>query len=255
MSLVETNPFNTILFNDLQSHTEEVLQQTPGPHYAAFDADGTLWNEDIGEQFFQYQIDNCQLSTLKDKDPWDYYLTTKAADPTRAYLWLAQINVGQPLARVRTWAKQASDRKKIQIFESQKKWISWLRKKNVGIFIVTASVQWAVEPMAHKMGVDLDHVLGIRTRVDHKGLVTDRQEGPITWREGKVQALLNRTRGIPPVFACSNTYGDVPLLEISLGDKLCIQTQTEKKPLNTEEEKLRFYAEKRKWKTHHFFKI
>ena len=28
---------------------------------AAFDADGTLWDVDLGENFFQYQIDNKQV--------------------------------------------------------------------------------------------------------------------------------------------------------------------------------------------------
>ena len=252
---METNPFSTTFLNKLQSRLEDIIKKTPGPHYAAFDADGTLWGEDLSEQLFQYQIDNCQLSTLEDKDPWDYYLTTKAEDPVKAYLWLAQINAGQPLSKVRVWARQASEKKETHIFESQKKWITWLKEKNIEVFIVTASIQWAVEFMAHQVGVNPDHVLGIKTQVDNKGLVTDKQEGPITWREGKALAFLNHTRGVPPVFACGNTYGDISLLEISVGDKLCIQTQTgKKKSLYEEEEKLRLYAEKRNWNIHHFFK-
>ena len=214
---METNPFDADILNKLENHIEGVIKKTPGPHYAAFDADGTLWNEDVGERFFQYQIDHCQLPTLKDKDPWDYYLTTKKKNPVKAYLWLAQINTSQPLLKVKNWARQACEKKEIQVFESQKKWISWLKEKNIEIFIVTASVQWAVEPMAHKMGINPNHVLGIKTQLDNKGFVTDKQEGPVTWREGKAKALLNRTRGIPPVFCCGNTYGDIALLESSIG--------------------------------------
>ncbi len=250
---METNPFDKTLLNKLQSHTEKIIEKTPGPHYAAFDADGTLWNEDLGEQFFQYQIDHCQLPTLKNKNPWDYYLTTKKKNPVKAYLWLAKINTGQSLSKIKTWARQACGKKEIQVFESQKKWITWLKEKNIEVFIVTASVQWAVEPMAHKMGISPKNVLGIKTREDSEGLVTDKQEGPVTWREGKAKALLNHTHGIPPVFCCGNTYGDIALLEISTGDKLCIQTQTKKNSLYEEEEKLRLYAEKKDWNIHHFF--
>jgi len=251
---METNPFDKTLLNKLQSHTEEITKKTPGPHYAAFDADGTLWNEDLGEQFFQYQIDHCQLPTLENKDPWDYYLTTKKKNPIKAHLWLARINTGQPLLKVRAWARKACEKKEIQVFESQKKWITWLKEKNIEVFIVTASVQWAVEPMAHKVGINPHHVLGIKTRVNNKGLVTDKQEGPITWRKGKAKALLNHTQGIPPVFCCGNTHGDIALLEISTGNKLCIQTQTGRNSLYEEEEKLRLYVEKKDWDIYHFFK-
>ena len=251
---METNPFDGDLLNKLQNHMEEILERTPGPHYAAFDADGTLWNEDMGEKFFQYQIDHCQLPVLKNKNPWDYYLTTRKKDPIKAYLWLAQINAGQPFFKVKNWAKEASEKKETEIFESQKKWVAWLKERNVEVFIVTASVQWAVEPVAHRVGIDPDHVLGIKTQVDSQGLVTDKQEGYITWREGKARALLNKTRGVSPVFCCGNTYGDIALIETSTGCKLCIQTQTEKNALYEEEEKLKLHAEKKKWNIHHFFK-
>ena len=252
---MEANPFSPDLFRELQNRTEEIIKKTPVPHYAAFDADGTLWNEDLGEQFFQYQIDHCQLPSLENTDPWDYYLTTKNTDPLKAYLWLAQINAGQSLCQVRIWAKKACEQEKTQVFESQKKWINWLKGKNVRIFIVTASIKWAVEPMAHKLGVDFDQILGIKTRIDNKGLVTDKQEGPLTWREGKALALLSHTRNIRPVFCCGNTYGDIDLLETSLGDRLCIQTQTKKNSLYEEEKRLKSYAEKKDWRVHHFFKI
>ena len=107
--------------------------------------------------------------------------------------------------------------------------------------------------MAAQLGVDFDHVLGIKTKVDEKGLVSDKQDGPLTWKQGKPQALLARTQGVFPIFCCGNTYGDIALLESSTGEKLCIQTQTEKTPLYHEENKLKLHAEKKHWKVHHFF--
>ena len=38
---------------------------------AAFDADGTLWDTDLGEAFFHYQIDNKLVSL--PSEPWSHY--------------------------------------------------------------------------------------------------------------------------------------------------------------------------------------
>lgn len=230
------------------------MERESGPYYAAFDADGTLWDSDLGEQFFQYQIDHCNLEALKKVDPWEYYESTKKVDPVKAYLWLAQISQGQPIEQVRAWAKQAVDTSGARIFESQKKWIQWLQEQGVEVFIVTASIQWAVEPAAHLVGIPSSHVMGIQTKVDRQGRVTTEQDGPITWRQGKAEALLQRTKGVRPVFCAGNTLGDIALIETSVGGRLCCQTQVEENGLFEEELKLYQHATQHDWPIHHFFK-
>lgn len=251
---MEKHAFDTQLIHSLQKDILKILKEEPGPHYAAFDADGTLWNNDLGEGFFQYQIDHCNLKALQGLDPWDYYDTTKKVDPPKAYLWLAQISAGHSLQQVRQWAKQAVEKSGAKVFQSQKNFIAWLQSQGIEVFIVTASVQWAVEPAAHLVGIDSDHVLGIQTRVDSDGLVTQEQFGPITWRAGKATALLERTQGKKPLFCAGNTYGDTALLEISNGARLCVQTQVEENFLFEEENKLYQHAIQNGWPVHHFFK-
>ena len=80
---METHPFSKAFLNQIQNHLEKIMENSSGPYYAAFDADGTLWNEDIGEKFFQYQIDHCFLPELEKKDPWEYYLKTKKKTPEK----------------------------------------------------------------------------------------------------------------------------------------------------------------------------
>lgn len=251
---MEKNEFSESLVKKLQHQVTEAMQKTEGPYYAAFDADGTLWNSDMGEQFFQYQIDHCDLETLKNRDPWKYYEDTKAVDPVKAYLWLAQISQGHSLEQVRRWAKESVEKSGAHVFESQKKMISWLQNQGIEVFIVTASIQWAVEPAAHLVGVDFDHVLGIQTKIDKDGKVTEEQFGPITWRQGKAEALLERTQGVAPVFCAGNTLGDISLIETSAGAKLAIQTQVEHNGLFQEENKLYEHAKQMNWPIHHFFK-
>lgn len=250
---MKAKPFDNSLIGEIKKNVLKAKEQNEGPHYAAFDADGTLWDSDLGEQFFQFQIDCCNLPALQGIDPWNYYETTKKQDPIKAYLWLAQINAGFPLSQVRSWAKEAVQKKGANVLEPQKELIAWLQKNGVEVFIVTASIQWAVEPAGELVGIPFDHVMGIQTAVDSQGLVTEDQLGPITWRQGKATALLERTQGTPPIFCSGNTYGDIALLETSVGERLCIQTQNEANSLYEEEIKLREHAKPLGWKIHNFF--
>lgn len=225
------------------------LIQNSGEKIAAFDADGTLWNNDLGEQFFQFQIDHCNLKSLEGIDPWEYYDTTKKVDPPKAYLWLAQISAGQNISTVKKWAKESLNHFEINIFEPQKKLIKKLIDNKFKVYIVTASVKWAVEPAAHLLGLSEDQVLGIETEVIN-GVVTDKQKGPITWRQGKAEGLLKVTNGLKPSLCSGNTYGDIALLDQATDLKICIQTQTEKNFLFEEEYKLREHALSQGWYIH-----
>lgn len=245
MNVIECGkPFTEELISKINT-----LAKFSGPKIAAFDADGTLWDNDFGEQFFQYQIDHCDLNSLKNIDPWDYYDTTKMIDPPKAYLWLAQISARQKLSQVRLWAKDSLNHFTVKPFLPQKNLIKFLKENNFKIYIVTASIKWAVEPGAHLMGLSEDDVIGIETEVEN-GVVTEKQKGPITWRQGKAEALLKATNGVRPLICSGNTYGDISLLELAQELKICIETQTEKNFLYEEEDKLRIYAKKHNWHIH-----
>lgn len=200
------------LFSQLKIAVREARTRQVRP-VAAFDADGTLWNTDLGEALFDYQIRNNLLPQLP-KDPWAHYQSLKVEQSHEvAYLWLAQINSGLPLAQVRTWAKAAVDElAPVPLFREVKELISLLLELEVEVYIVTASIKWAVEPGAHLVGLKPEQVIGIETRVEN-GIITEHQHGPITYRRGKVDGLLARTDGQTPFFAAGNTEGDLPLLE------------------------------------------
>lgn len=227
------------------------LREHQGPRIAAFDADGTLWDADAGETFFDWQIHNSKLANMP-ADPWKHYLDLKKPDPRVGYVWLAQINQGHPLAQVREWAKQCFDEMSPwPVFESQQKLIAELKSLDFEVFIVTASIKWAVEPFASLVGIDYDHVIGIETEV-RDGIVTNQPKLPLTWREGKAQGLLTRTGGVRPLLACGNTYGDTALLESATHLRLAVSTQNENTSLHEEEEKLAVAARANGWLQHPF---
>lgn len=179
---------------------------------AAFDADGTLWSTDAGENFFQFQIDR-KLVPMP-ADPWAHYEGLKELSHPEAYVWLAQILKGRKLSEVRAWSHEcvASYAGGMPIFPWMRDIIGFLRESGVEIFVVTASITWAVEPAAELLGIPADHVVGVETAVEN-GIVTSMPYGPITWREGKVEGLLRRTGGKKPFFAAGNTMGDFHLIE------------------------------------------
>lgn len=81
------------------------------------------------------------------------------------------------------------------------------------VYVVTASIKWAVEPGALFLGIPADNVIGVNTKV-HNGVITDQIDGVVTWHEGKVDGLLKKTNKAP-FFAAGNTIGDLALLELA----------------------------------------
>ncbi|MCB0362547.1 MAG: haloacid dehalogenase-like hydrolase, partial [Bdellovibrionales bacterium] len=164
---------------------EKVIDESEGPFYAAFDADGTLWDTDIGENFFHYQIENRLVENLPP-DPWEHYLKLKKEiSPPAAYLWLAQINRGHSLEEVRAWSQECNKKgPAIPYLKGQKKIISFLHSKKVNVYVVSASIKWAIEPAAAIFDIPQERCLGVKTKIDPKGIITDIQDGPITWQKG-----------------------------------------------------------------------
>ncbi len=246
------NEFSPALWSKLERELETAVRETKGHRIATFDADGTLWDADAGETFFDWQIRNCALPAFKGLDPWQKYRDLKNPDPRVGYVWLAQISKGASLNEVRSWAATCfREHQPWPVFDSQRLLIEKLRSLDFEIFVVTASIKWAVEPVAALVGIDFDHVIGIETEVVN-GIVTDIVKPPITWRDGKAVGLLARTGGVRPILAAGNTYGDIALLELATHVRLALSTQESAGGLFDEETKLVEHAVRETWNVHPF---
>lgn len=235
-------------------NTISIVKSAQEKPCVAFDADGTLWDFDLGEEFFKYQIKN-KLVPLP-KDPWNHYhnLKLKNNDPREAYLWLAQINEGLPLSTVRKWAQSAVEElNPLPVFEAQKKIIQLFQSEKIDIYVVTASVKWAVEPGAQLLGIPFENVIGVQTSISADGKVQFEQGGPITYREGKVKGLLHFNNNRIPFFCSGNTTGDFELLGSASHLKLAVSgcRELESKLYKTEVE-LQEKASALGWETHKF---
>lgn len=218
---------------------------------ALFDADGTLWDTDLGENLFHYTIDN-RLVELP-QNPWEHYLDLKKknGDPRDAYLWLAQIYKGQTLEQVRKWADQAlQSLQPFPIFDDQRKLIDLLKRHQVTIKIITASISWAVQPGARSLGLQDTDVIGVETRV-HDGIVTDEKSGVITYRGGKVEGYKAHYTHTP-FLAVGNSEGDVELLEYSSHLRLAVSAANREDKLYKSEFQLQEIAKNKNWHFHRF---
>ena len=217
---------------------------------AAFDADGTLWNTDIGEYFFEFQITNNLLKNLPDH-PLKTYSEKKSINAREGLAWLAQINSGHPLEEVRQWAQDAANQFiDIPVFKPQQELIQWLHSENIPVYVVTASCKWAVEPFAEKyFNIPKENVFGIETEITN-GRVTEEVLNPITWREGKAEKF-QKEFGTSPTFASGNTMGDEALLA-SANVALAVRANPKDHPLFNTEEELFQIAQNKDWLTYSF---
>ncbi|MCX7977528.1 MAG: haloacid dehalogenase-like hydrolase [Bdellovibrionaceae bacterium] len=221
----------------------------PQERIAAVDADGTLWNTDLGENFFNWIIHEKKVPL--PKDPWEHYRKLKSKDPCTAYLWLAQILADVELTKVQQWANCAVEQYPPPIFPAMQRLVTLLHNSGFKVYVVTASVKWAVEPGANILGIPQDHVLGFATVIKNER-VTGIQSGHSTYREGKAKALLEATGGIRPLLAFGNTPGDLFLLESAKAFAMAVSSAPSGSELFKSEMELQKIARERGWITHRF---
>lgn len=244
-------PYPTEFWTQIEKTILE-LKSAQKPLIAAFDADGTLWDTDLGENFFYHQIDHKQVPL--PPNPFEHYLEMKKInnDPRQAYVWLAQINQGKSLDQVRKWAQEAFEIiRPNPIFSEQQRLIDLLKNHGAQIYIVTASIKWAVEPGAMALGLGAENVIGVETAVKD-GIVTDTPVLPITYRTGKVEALLAKTKGLQPFIASGNTMGDYELLVNATHLRLAVSAASRDDRLFKTEQELADQATEKNWMSHRF---
>lgn len=246
---VKFKDFSTEVWQKINSTLEQVLERDERP-IAAFDADGTLWDTDLGEAFFDFLIRHKKVPL--PVDPWTHYENLKAQDHRIAYLWLAQVCQNQNLETIRQWTEQSlKELIPVPVFGPQLQLIDYFLMKNVQVYIITASVKWAVEPGAALFTLPKENVIGIETEIIN-GKVSDKQKGIITYRQGKVDALLEKTYGKKPFFACGNSEGDQELVQCATHLSMAVSATHRDDKLFRSESKLQQLAETKGWLHHRF---
>ena len=157
-----------------------------------------------------YSLGRVPPGGAADAAAWTGEVTTTINQP---YAWLAQLMAGYRPQDIRDFAQAAFDENNwapigatqtvgtlttatgyVRIYEQMADLIDALDAAGFDVWIVSASPQYAVEQVAREVGIERDHVVGIRSVVTEGrltydlqgcGPVADREDTLITFDEGK----------------------------------------------------------------------
>lgn len=176
---------------------------------AAFDFDDTCLAGDIS---------HAVLEDLDEEAPGlvDAYVADCAVDLRSAYVRLVGTLVGgRKLDEVRALTRRALERRladgRLALVPEMQELIGALGDHGWEVWIVTASPEPLVQELATAYGLAAERVIGMRSPVGADGCFTLEVLEPITYKEGKLQALRQIT-GRDPVFAAGDSGSDRDLL-------------------------------------------
>ena len=184
-------------------------REMPGA-LAVFDADGTLWREDVGEAFLRHLVSIGWVKLPDGSDPYEAYERAVDRDRAAGYAYAAQLQAGLEAERVveeattfaRAWVppRLVSDTQGLRAL---------CISAGLKPFVVSASALPIVRASAPLAGFRRDLCRGIEVAV-RDGRFTDEVKQPITYGEGKV---LVAQFGGRLALACGDSFtGDLPML-------------------------------------------
>lgn len=192
----------------VRSAVEPFLSST-APRVAAFDADGTLWRGDVGEDLLRFLAARGHLPD-GGAGAFARYEALNARAPIDSYGYAVTVMAG--MAEVELEALCATfftERFSGRVFPFVRPLLEVLRAAGVEVWICSASPRWIVEAGARALGIDVAHVIGVDAEVED-GRLTERLRLPVTAGPGKVTWL--GRRGVSPGFACGNGELDLDML-------------------------------------------
>ncbi|CAN5356242.1 hypothetical protein BH10PSE15_BH10PSE15_17830 [soil metagenome] len=197
-----------------RAQIESVVAHVPPGSYATFDADNTLWMNDVEEGLLPF-LENKGVLSIDSLDPalkpvpvlpgeslYGYYQRLCEIDEKLCYPWIAEVFAGRPLAalKVDVDAMMASsapipvryikDGKPVAgvvyapaPFPAQRQLMAYLRAHGVKVYVVSASLEELVRDIVSdpKYGYDVapENVVGVTQLLrnpDSGALTTARQQ-------------------------------------------------------------------------------
>ena len=184
-------------------------QQEP---LAVFDADGTIWADDIGETHLHVLSDGGLVSPSKGHETLLHeYAHRCAEDVHDAYAWGARILAGMDEGLLIESAKEAWARHKPRLLPPMASIVRALIAAEVDVWVVSASNRWIIEAAVAELGVPAQRVIAVDLEREG-GSLSNRVVEPMPNGEGKVGAIDARI-GRRPTIAFGNSVHDVPMLK------------------------------------------
>jgi HAD superfamily phosphoserine phosphatase-like hydrolase len=182
-----------------------------GRRIACFDADGTLWAEDIGEAFFRWLIAGHLLPRIDcTKDVYAEYEERVRADRAAGYAWAVQCMAGIPEPDLVRWCTQMAAAWP-NYRPEMAGMLRGLSDAGIEVWLVSASSAWIVRAAAPRVGADPGRVIAMSVAV-RNGALTDEMVRPLICNAGKVEAI-HAAFGRGPDLAVGDSLGDLEMLQ------------------------------------------
>ena len=197
---------------------------------AVFDADGTLWANDVGEGFQAALIAEGVLSPAVDVE----YLRLVKTDFAAAYTYATQALAGlrEDMVRERGARFFESDFAPL-IFPDMRALVRALHVRGVDVHIASASNRWVVEAGASHFDIPPNRVHAMTVAV-RRGVVTGELVPPAVTRDGKAQLIKERLGGAPALVA-GNSVNDLPMMRLATRVALAVNAESGADPKTGED--------------------
>ena len=227
---------NKSLSDFLERHEKDKLRKV-----AVFDFDGTLMGQvpyyaadelfisQSEERFLKSQswpqIEGIEYST----DVIENYRIVDNIGHALALLWRVQTYKGHEIRVARQKALDFyTNHYKGKIFKQMKQLVKLFQDNGFEVWVVTGTIEFYVDRfIPENYGIHPCRVIGVKTII-HDGLITDKPAGPVTEKEGKVDAIETIIKE-KPLFVAGNSIGDLYMLRASKDLSMVINPSPELK--------------------------
>lgn len=195
---------------ELAGQVRALGRELPGA-LAAFDADGTLWREDVGEAFLRHLVSLGWVKLPDGSDPYQAYERAVEHDRAQGYAYAAQLQAGLGHEQVAAEARRFASRWVPPRLIAETQALRTLcAEAGLLPLVISASALPIVLAAAPLAGFPGEQCRGIEVQVRDGKFTTDLVL-PVTYAAGKVAAAAQSGRlGL----ACGDSFtGDLALLE------------------------------------------
>lgn len=207
-----------------------------GAGVIASDADGTIWDGDVGVDLFEALLaaegvreaarealaaDAADLGiTVKGRSPTSLAVALYAAFASdryphdRAFAMMAWAFAGWRPDEVRAFAEQVLDEGRLEdrIRPEMREIFRWAEANGAPIYVVSASPVAIVEAGVARLGVTVRRALAMTPAIDEAGVLLPSLAGPVVYGDGKIRALEAAGAAGPILGAFGDSYYDAPML-------------------------------------------
>lgn len=183
---------------------------------AVFDADGTLWSGDVGEELMLALLEEGRLRGYEagDRSAWQRYLDMQEEDATAAYAWVVELLDGwREEDLIRRCDALADAFVPAHAFGPMVALARELEAAGVPVWFVSASNRWIVEAGIRRLGLPSGRVLAMQVAVVD-GELSSTIVPPRTNLDGKCDAI-RAAHAVAPAIAAGNSANDVPMMRMA----------------------------------------